>query len=322
MRADLHVHLAATGAHGAVISPRFRRSVAFRFLSRSLSLPSGSDSALNAAYADGLLAAAEAAREADRFVVLALDRPYSEVGLPLEPDLHVPDRVVAALCARSEKLLLGASVHPYRNDALQALDEAKALGAVLVKWLPNSQAIDPASPLCLPFYKRLRELGLPLLCHTGDEHTIPVRGQDVGDPRRLEPALDAGVTVVAAHAGTRGGLGGQLYLGAVVDLCRRHPKLYLECAGCCTPGRYGALQDLLRIPALHDRWVFGSDYPVPVFWPLLWGRSDPELRRQARAATNPLDARALALRAAGVPQEAFERAGELIGLAQASKLRA
>jgi hypothetical protein len=54
---------------------------------------------------------------------------------------------------------------------------------------------------------------------------------------------------------------------------------------------------------------------VPVIWPLLWGRSDPELRRRARATTNPLDARALALRAAGVPVEAFERAGQLIGLA-------
>ena len=277
MRADLHVHLAATGAHGARISPRFRRSLSFRFLARSLELPSGSDVALNEAYADGLLAAAETARESDRFVVLALDRPYSEVGLPLEPDLHVPDTVVAALCARSKKLLLGASVHPYRADALEALDDAKAQGAVLIKWLPNSQAIDPASRLCLPFFKRLRELGLPLLCHTGDEHTIPVRGQNLGDPRRLEPALDAGVTVIAAHAGTRGGFGPQLYLGSMVDLCNRQPGLFLECSGCCTPGRYGALRDLLRIPGLRERWVFGSDYPVPIVWPLLWGRSDPEL---------------------------------------------
>jgi predicted TIM-barrel fold metal-dependent hydrolase len=315
LRADLHVHLAATGAHGASISPRFRRSLAFRFLSRSLALPSGDDVALNETYAAGLLEAAETAQESDRFVVLALDRPYSEVGLPLPPDLHVPNPVAAALCARSKKLLLGASVHPYRTDALQALDEAKALGAVLLKWLPNSQGIDPASRLCLPFYRRLRELGLPLLCHTGDEHTIPPRSQDLGDPRRLEPALDAGVTVIAAHAGTRGGLGAQLYLGSMVDLCARHPKLYLECSGCCTPGRYGALRDLLGIPAVRERWVFGSDYPVPVIWPLLWGRSDPELRRRARATTNPLDARALALRAAGVPVEAFERAGQLIGLA-------
>jgi predicted TIM-barrel fold metal-dependent hydrolase len=314
LRVDLHVHLAATGAHDATISERFRRSLSFRMLSRLLALPSGSDAALTAAYTEGLLSAAAGAREADRFVVLALDRPHSEVGVPLDPDLHVGNQVVAALCARSERLLLGASVHPYRTDALPALEEAKALGAVLVKWLPNSQGIDPASRLCLPFYRRLRELNLPLLCHTGDEHTIPTRSQDLGDPRRLAPALEAGVTVIAAHAGTRGGMGRQLYLPAMVELCGRYPRLFLETSGCCTPGRYGALQTLLRLPALRDRWVFGSDYPVPVIWPLLWGRSDGELRRRAQAATNPLDARALALRAAGVPEAAFERAAQVIGL--------
>jgi hypothetical protein len=101
----------------------------------------------------------------------------------------------------------------------------------------------------------------------------------------------------------------------MVELCGRYPNLYLETSGCCTPGRYGALRELLKLPALRDRWVFGSDYPVPVIWPLLWGRSDPELRRRARASTNPLDARALALRAAGVPEAAFERSGQLLRLA-------
>lgn len=314
MRVDLHVHHAAAGVHGASLSHGFRRSLVFRILGRTLGLPADDDAALSAIYADRLLGAVASAREVDRFVVLALDRPYSEVGLPLPADLHVPAQAVLALREREPRVLLGASVHPYRKDALDALTEAKAQGAVLVKWLPNSQGIDPASRLCLPFYRRLRELGLPLLCHTGDEHTIPTRSQDLGDPRRLAPALEAGVTVIAAHAGTRGGMGPQLYLQAIIDLCGRYPRLFLETSGCCTPGRYGALRGLLALPALRDRWVFGSDYPVPVIWPLLWGRSDPALRRQARAAQNPLDARALALRAAGVPESAFERSAQLLGL--------
>ena len=343
MRVDLHVHLAAAGVDGASISDRFRRSVAFRFLSRSLSRrrpgedgfagrgarppPTASggwaeaegrsirtdDAALTAAYADRLLAGAGAAREVDALVVLALDRPYSEVGVPLAADLHVPDRAAAALCARSPRLLLGASVHPYRPDALDALDEAKALGAVLVKWLPNTQGIDPASPLCQPFYRRLCELGLPLLSHTGDEHTLPHRSQALGDPARLVPALDAGVTVIAAHAGTRGSLAPQRDLGRMAELCGRHPRLFLECSGCATPGRYGAFRQLLFEPSLADRWVYGSDFPVPVFWPLLWGRSDPALRRRAVRSKNPFDSRALAFLAAGLPERALHRGGELCG---------
>ncbi|MHB8417056.1 MAG: amidohydrolase family protein [Myxococcales bacterium] len=314
MRVDLHVHLAAAGVHGASLSARFRGTLAFRVLSRALGLPSRDDAALSAAYADGLAAAMAGAREIDRFVVLALDRPYSEVGLPLPADLYVPAEAVLALRERSPRVLLGASVHPYRKDALEALEAAKAQGAVLVKWLPNSQGIDPASALCRPFYRQLAELSLPLLCHTGDEHTIPVRRQDFGDPARLEPALEAGVTVIAAHAGTRGGLAPQIYLRSMAALCGRHGRLFLECAGCATPGRWGALRTLLALPALRDRWVFGSDYPVPVIWPLLWGRSDPDLRRRARASDNALDQRALALLAAGLPAEALERSGRLLGL--------
>ena len=312
LRVDLHVHHAAAGVHGAELSPRFRRSLAFRVLGRTLGLPARDDAALSAVYADRLLAAAASAREVDRFVVLALDRPYSEVGLPLEADLHVPAEAVLALRAREPRVLLGASVHPYRKDALEALDEAKAQGAALVKWLPNSQGMDPASPLCRPFYARLRELGLPLLCHTGDEHTIPPRRQALGDPARLEPALQAGVTVIAAHAGTRGVRAPKSYLRATIALCERHPRLFLECSGCASPGRWGALRELTALPALRDRWVFGSDYPVPVFWPVLWIGADRELARRARASDNPFDQRALALLAAGVPAEALERGGRLL----------
>ena len=39
-----------------------------------------------------------------------------------------------------------ASVNPYRRDALERLDGAVASGAVLLKWLPSIQEIDPADP--------------------------------------------------------------------------------------------------------------------------------------------------------------------------------
>ncbi len=310
MRLDLHVHLAAAGVHGAELSDAFRRSVAYRFLLRSLGLPRGDDGALTEAYAARVVQAAETARELDGCVVLALDRPHSEVGLPLPGDLFVGNRVAAEVCRKSPRLWLGASVHPYRQDALEALDEARALGAVLVKWLPNVQRIDPASQRCRPFYRRLRELGLPLLSHTGREHTIPRWRQALGDPARLESALAEGVTVIAAHAGTGGERGD---LATVVDLARRHPRFFVECSGCWTPGRFGELRELLSIAELRDRWAFGSDFPVPVFWPLLWGRSDPALRRRGREAENPLDARALAALASGLPAEAFERSARLLG---------
>lgn len=304
MRFDVHVHLAAEPPQGE-LSDRFRRALGFRLM--RWALPPGRDP--TDAYRDALTNAASHSTQLDGVVVLALDRPYSEVGLPLPAQLFVPNTTAAAACGRSPRLWLGASVHPYRPDALEALDEAVALGAVLCKWLPNVQGIDPASPLCRRFYVRLRELGLPLLSHTGDEHTLPGPLQRLGELGRLAPALAAGVTVIAAHAGC----GGRTSAVEIADLCAREPRLFLECAALWTPHRFREMRRLLALPTLRDRWVYGSDYPVPVFWPWLWGSGSAALRA-ARAETNPFDRRVLAALALGVPREALTRGAALCRL--------
>ncbi len=304
MRLDLHAHFAAEPPEGD-LSPRFRRSAAFRLLRRTEG--AGPDPAR--ALREQLVGAAEAARDLDAVVVLALDRPHSEVGLPLKADLHVPNQTVAALCRGTRRLRLGASVHPYRPDALEALEEVSAQGAVLLKWLPNVQQIDPASPLCRPFLRRLRELGLPLLSHTGDEHTLPASDQDLGDLRRLIPPLEAGVTVIAAHAGA----GGRATAAEIVELTLRYPRLFLECSALWTPHRLKVMRELLAEPRLRDRWVYGSDWPVPIFWPWLWPLRSAALR-EARQLRNPFDRRARAALALGVPAAAFTRGGALCRL--------
>ncbi len=135
---------------------------------------------------------------------------------------------------------------------------------------------------------------MPLLSHTGREHVLPASSQGLGDIRRLEPALEAGVTVIAAHAGT----GGSARPSEIVELARRHPNLFLECSALWTPSRYFQMRKLLDVESLRDRWVYGSDYPVPVFWPLLWGTDVGRARQEA----NPFDQRvqtALALGRSG-----------------------
>jgi len=302
MRLDLHVHLAAEPPAGE-LSPRFRRSLAFRLL-RRMAAPGA---APTEAYRQRLLEAVAGSRLLDAVVLLAFDRPYSEAGLALPADLFVSNAAAAAICRESPRLRLGASVHPYRPDALEALDEAVGLGAVLLKWLPNAQGVDPASGLCRRFYARLRELSLPLLSHTGREHVLPASAQQLGDIRRLEPALEAGVTVIAAHAGTGGGA----RLTEIVELAGRYPNLFLECSAMWTPSRFGAMRKLLGVESLRDRWVYGSDYPVPVFWPLLWGRRNVG---RARQEGNPLDQRAAAAGLLGIPEAAFDRGASLCRL--------
>jgi hypothetical protein len=70
------------------------------------------------------------------------------------------------------------------------------------------------------------------------------------------------------------------------------------------------MRKLLAVESLRDRWVYGSDYPVPVFWPLLWGTNV----RRARQEANPFDQRVLTAQALGLPDSAVTRSASLCRL--------
>ena len=117
----------------------------------------------------------------DKVVCLALDWVHDESGQP-RPDLtnmYVSHGYVLDL-QRSvgDKVLLGASVHPYAVDFDDRVRKAVDQGAVLLKWLPSAQEIDLASPRAGQALRKLAHLGpnggaLPLLLHTGTEYAVP-----------------------------------------------------------------------------------------------------------------------------------------------------
>ena len=51
----------------------------------------------------------------------------------------------------------------------------------------------------------MAEARLPLLAHTGGEHTVPVVNAALADPKLLRLPLECGVTVIAAHCATKSG---------------------------------------------------------------------------------------------------------------------
>lgn len=151
----------------------------------------------------------------DKAVLLALDQVYELNGTP-RPDathLHVPNGWAAAVVAANpDAALFGASVHPSRRNACDELRRVAANGAVLIKWLPSAQDIQPDRQQYRQFYDELVRLGMPLLSHVGNEHTIPCAYSDKtaaqdndspmqsnNHPERLWFALECGVNVIAAH---------------------------------------------------------------------------------------------------------------------------
>jgi hypothetical protein len=191
---DLHCHVAGLGAGGSgcFVSEQLRRSWKVGFYFRSFGVSRRElEQQGDARCADRLSVMLGQSQRVSRAVVLALDGAVDERGnLDMaRTEFYVPNEFVAALAARHTNLLFGASINPCRPDALARLDRAAADHAVLVKWLPSIQLIDPADERLVPFYRRMAELRLPLLVHTGTEHSFTWSQDALADPARLRLPL-------------------------------------------------------------------------------------------------------------------------------------
>ena len=125
-------------------------------------------------------------------------------GRPLadEGAFYVPNDYVLALAGQHSEFIPAISIHPARPDALEELERCLNAGAAMLKILPNCQNIDCNDSRYKRFWERMAEAGLPLLAHTGGEHTLPVVRPDLAAPHTLKLPLECGVTVIAAHCGT------------------------------------------------------------------------------------------------------------------------
>ncbi len=141
-------------------------------------------------------------------MLLAFDYHHDAQGraVPSHSTFHTPNHYAAALAKQfPERFEWVASIHPYRPDAVEALYLAAEQGARAIKWLPPAMGIDPASKKCDGFYRALKELGIPIISHAGDEKAVHSElAQTLGNPLRLEYALASGVKVIVAHCASLG----------------------------------------------------------------------------------------------------------------------
>lgn len=226
----------------------------------------------------------------------------------------VPHDWVFEVCRRHPELLPGPSVHPARPDALEVLDDCIARGAVLLKWLPSTQGMDPADPRHRPFYRRMADAGLPLLVHSGgSENTFPEVDPALARLERLRLPLEEGVVVVVPH------------LAAPVALRRdpderpllrewleRFPSLWVDDSGMCNPARAAGLATGVGDAGLMERTLHGSDYPVPcnaIWFPR---RIPPRRLLSLERIRNPLQKDLSIKRALGRPDAPLHRAANVL----------
>jgi predicted TIM-barrel fold metal-dependent hydrolase len=117
----------------------------------------------------------------DRVVCLALDPVYDPDGTRREDKSHIWVHNNYVLNLKQElpdRILFGASVHPYDPTFEDRVREVVNEGAVLLKWVPSAQQINLADGRVGDALRFLATAGpngkaLPLLLHVGPEYAIP-----------------------------------------------------------------------------------------------------------------------------------------------------
>jgi uncharacterized protein len=247
-------------------------------------------------------------------VILAQDEVYDENGARLDfGSFYVPNDYVLKLAREHEEFLPAVSIHPARSDAFEELERCLEAGAVMLKLLPNCHNVDCSHAQYRKFWERMAEARLPLLAHTGGEHTVPVFRKEFSDPRTLRLPLESGVTVIAAHCATRSGLADREYFHDFCEMLGQHPNLYGDTSAFNVPIRGRHVRACLGDP-VGARLLHGSDYPVPVFGHWAWMQRFVGWKdfRQCERLGNVLEKDYQLKRAMGFSSEHFTRIHSLL----------
>jgi uncharacterized protein len=295
---DCHAHLFGNGRSGPGIwvSPDFDGGKTLGSKVRRAMFANGGCLGENEALWDKrmverLLHLIDAMPPGAKVILLAFDFTYGEKGDKREAltTFSVSNSYAAKVAAsRPDRLEWTASVHPYRDDAIEELKRCKAGGARAVKWLPPTMDIDLASPRCVPFYNALRELDLPLLTHVGQEMSVEgAHKQELGHPLALRHPLDHGVRVIAAHcaslgsspdwdAAPKGTSTEKLPVAENFRLFERLMKepryeklLFGDISATILYNRADYIGEVIKNASWHSRLLNGTDYPLPGIMPVV-----------------------------------------------------
>jgi mannonate dehydratase len=286
---DSHAHLIGTGdaGSGIYVNPQTESLLSpGQYARRLFFLNAGcahdASGSVDHAYVDRMRNLIDGMRKGVKVVLYAFERAHHESG---EPDLehtifYVPNEYARDVAKKyAEDFEWVASIHPYRKDALDALEQARQGGALGVKWLPSAMGIDPASPRCDLFFRKMKDFDLPLIAHAGLERAVLGReAHDFGNPLRLRRALEAGVRVVVAHCASMGedrdldkGPNGPYVesFSLFARVFEKYQNAYGDISAMTQVNRAGpALVRTLENSAWHARLLNGSDYPLPGVMPV------------------------------------------------------
>ena len=178
----------------------------------------------------------------DHFVVLP-------VGLKPSHVRHINEFIIGQTAAHPQFTGFG-TIHADMDGLVEEVEFIHHAGLRGVKMHPDTQLFNIDDPRLFPAYERMRELGLPVMLHTGDSR------YDFSHPRRLRHILTLfpGLTAIGAHFG-----GYSVYEAAMDAL--RDMDCFLDVSSSLMFLDRDTAVDYIRKYG-PERMLFGSDYPL------------------------------------------------------------
>ncbi len=290
---DTHAHLLGTGdgGSGCSVHPSLhqwwqpKEVLRRKGILNAACIDEDAVASIDHAYVERLHALAADFPTGARWWLFAFDQAHDDAGraVPDWSTFHVPDAYAAQVAqASGGRFAWVASIHPYRGDALPALEAALSAGAVAVKWLPSSMNIDLRDPRCRPFCERLAKAGVPLVVHSGEEKAVPgAHREEFGNPLHVRALLAHGAPVIVAHCGSLGHAVDEDkpskptvpafdLFARLMDERAHEGRLFGDLSAVFQRNRTDAVwQALLAREAWHGRLLHGSDHPLPGVMPLV-----------------------------------------------------
>ncbi|HWL95483.1 MAG TPA: amidohydrolase family protein [Phycisphaerae bacterium] len=250
-------------------------------------------------------------------------------GSRFHSDMYASNTFVADFCRKNPgRYLFGASIHPYRDfegrTAGELLEEIARSEPrpVLVKWLPIHQNIRAEDPRTVAFLRKAAELKIAMLIHYGGEMSLARQHMEFEHPGPMIEVLrrlrEDGVmpTVIVAHLATpsfrwQSWHGFKTLERALLGEFRDAP-LYADISALAAMGRTSWLPYLAKRPALQEKVVWGTDFPIPVMIWAYWRHLDRRTRRRLAGIPSWVERDYQLKKAFGLSDGVFNQAAEIL----------
>jgi len=229
------------------------------------------------AYCDTVIERIRESEHLEKAVIFGVDARVDESGNELHRDTTVcaSNEDVLNLYRRAPDVIIPfISVNPLRPDAIDLVERYAELGFKGVKFLQNYWNVDTGGKRFKPFFKKLYELKLPLIVHIGSESSVESH-KACESIEMLEGPLDEGVTTIAAHMAleyspksilkdlSKNPANFNSGYHKLLEMLKSCENLYADVSAILTPVRAKALPHLSRQKEIHEKLLFGTDFPVP-----------------------------------------------------------